>query len=83
MVAGLLHSVVAVRREEHILTIVDLFDVSKVMLVSSSWGAWMLMPWPWPTLIVGCCRIDHLEAGGAAGDVSLLTFFFDIADADL
>jgi hypothetical protein len=33
----------------------------------------MLMPWPWPTLIVGCCRIDRLEAGGAAVDVSLLT----------
>ncbi len=33
----------------------------------------MLMPWPWPTPIVGCCRIDCLEAGGVAGDVLLLT----------
>ncbi len=33
----------------------------------------MLMPWAWPTPIVGCCRIDRLEAGGLVGDVSLLT----------
>jgi hypothetical protein len=82
MVAGLLHSVVAVRCEEHILTIVDLFDMSRgdacVFVVGSLDTDALALAHPDRWLLQNRPSGSRWCGGGCV----VVDCFRDIADAD-